>query len=86
LRDLGVLVLDPTRPDQTLRSEIFKHVSRERIEAAVAIVSDLARPPENRQAPEAMLSRYSMVRQFLPLLLETITPHAATRGRAVLSA
>src|SRR5712691_2484358 len=33
-------------------------------------------------APEALLSRYSSVRQFMPLLLETITPHAADGGRA----
>jgi hypothetical protein len=33
-----------------------------------------------------LLSRYSSVRQFVPLLLETITPHAADGGRAVLAA
>jgi hypothetical protein len=33
-----------------------------------------------------LLNRYSSVRQFLPLLLETITPHAADGGRAVLAA
>ena len=86
LRDVGVLVLDPARPDQTLRSEIFRNWPRERIEHAVATVGELARPPENQQAPQALLSRYSLVRQFLPLLLETITPRTADSGRAVLAA
>ena len=71
LRDVGVLVLDLARPEQTLRSEIFRNWPRERIEHAVATVGELARPPENKQAPEALLSRYSSVRQFAPL----------TRGR-----
>ncbi|HEY8801889.1 MAG TPA: DUF4158 domain-containing protein, partial [Candidatus Dormibacteraeota bacterium] len=85
LRDVGQLVLDLARPDRTLRSEIFGQWPRERIEHAIATIGELARPPENQQAPEALLSRYSSVRQFLPLLLETITPHAADGGRAVLA-
>ncbi len=86
LRDVGLLVLDLVKPDQASRSEIFNQLLRERIEHAVATVSELARPPKNKQAPEALLSRYSSVRQFVPLLLETITPHAANGGRAVLAA
>jgi len=86
LRDVGLLVLDPAKPDRNLRTEIFRHWPRERIEYAVTTVGELARPPENQQAPEALLNRYSMVRQFLPLLLETITPRAADGGRAVLAA
>lgn len=86
LRDVGLLVLDPAKPDRHLRTEIFRHWPRERIEHAVATVGELARPPENQYAPEALLNRYSLVRQFLPLLLETITPHAADGGRAVLAA
>ena len=58
----------------------------ERIEQAIATVGALARPAENAQAPETLLSRYSMVRQFLPLLLDTITPHATTGGKAILAA
>ena len=58
----------------------------ERIEDAVATIGALDRPPENSQAPEALLSRCSTVRQFLPLLLQTITPHATSDGRAVLAA
>jgi len=85
LRDVGLLVIDLAKPDQTLRNEIFTHLPRERIERAVATVAELARPPENQQAPEALLSRYSLVRQFLPLLLKTITPRAADGGRAVLA-
>jgi hypothetical protein len=46
----------------------------------------LGRPAENNLAPETLLSRFSMVRQFLPLLLETMTPHAADGGRALLAA
>src|SRR6266542_1178592 len=43
----------------------------------------LARLAENAQAPETLLIRYSIVRQFLPLLLATIAPHATTGGKAV---
>jgi hypothetical protein len=86
LRDICLLVLDHTKPDHLLRGEIFKRVPRERIEQAIATVGELARAPENDLAPEALLSRYSMVRQFLPLLLETITPQATHGGRAVLTA
>src|SRR6266849_9291244 len=79
LRDVGVLVLDPARPEQTLRSEIFRNWPRERIEHAVATVGELARPPENEQAPEALLSRYSSVRQFVPLLLDTRSANRPAR-------
>src|SRR6266849_5817587 len=86
LRDISLVVLDRARSDHTVRHELVARVSRERIEQAVATVGALARPSENAQAPETLLSRYSMVRQFLPLLLETITPHATTGGKAVLAA
>jgi hypothetical protein len=86
LRDLGLVVLDQTKSDHSMRNEIFARWPRERIEQAVATVGALARPPENNQAPEALLSRYSMVRQFLPLLLQTLTPDATQGGRAVLAA
>jgi len=86
LRDIGLIVLDRTTSDHTVRGEIFARWPLERIEQAVATVGTLARPPENSQAPEALLSRYSMVRQFLPLLLETISPHATSGGRAALAA
>ena len=66
LRDISLVVLDRARSDHTVRHEIFARVSRERIEQAIATVGALARPPENNQAPEALLNRYSMVRQFLP--------------------
>jgi hypothetical protein len=74
LRDLSLVVLDQTRADHTLRTEIFARWPRERIEQAAATVGALARPPENSQAPEALLNRYSMVRQFLPSLLKR-SPH-----------
>jgi hypothetical protein len=86
LRDLGLLVLKTPKPKRNLRREIFRQFSREQLEHAVTTVGELARPPENKQAPEALLSRYSSVRQFLPPLLETITPQAADGGRAVLGA
>jgi TnpA family transposase len=86
LRDIGLVVLDQARSDHTVRREIFARWPRQRIEQAVATVGALARPPENNQAPEALLHRYSMVRQFLPLLLEAITPRATQGGRAVLAA
>jgi TnpA family transposase len=84
--DLSLVVLDRTTPNHTVRNEIFARWPLERIEQAVATVSALARPPENAQAPETLLSRYSSVRQFLPLLLQTITPHATAGGKAVLAA
>jgi TnpA family transposase len=86
LRDIGLVVLDQATSDHTVRGEIFARWPLDRIEQAVATVGALARPPENSQAPEALLSRYSTVRQFLPLLLETIIPHATSGGRAVLAA
>ena len=85
LRDISLVVLDQSRSDRTVRHEIFARWPREQIEQAVATVGALARIPENNQAPEALLNRYSMVRQFLPLLLQTLTPHATQGGRAVLA-
>ena len=79
------MVLDQTKSDRTVRQEIFARWPPERIEQAVATVGELARPPENSQAPEALLNRYSMVRQFLPLLLQTLTPRATPGARAVLA-
>jgi hypothetical protein len=66
LREVGMLVLDLAMPDQTLRSEIFRRLPRLRIEHAVATIGELAWSPENQRAPEALLSRYSSVRQFVP--------------------
>ena len=86
LRDISLVVLDQSRSDRSVRRAIFTRWPRERIEQAVATVGALARPPENTQAPEALLNRYSMVRQFLPLLLQTLTPHATQGGSAVLAA
>jgi hypothetical protein len=86
LRDIGLAVLDEAKSDRTLRHDILARWPRERIEQAVATVGALARPPENNQAPEALLNRYSMVRQFLPLLLQTLSPHATQGGRAALAA
>ncbi len=86
LRDISLVVLDQAKSDHTVRNEIFARWSRERIEQAVATVGALARPPENNQAPQALLNRYSMIRQFLPLLLQTVIPHATQGGRAVLAA
>ena len=86
LRDVGRVVLDSAGPEHNLRREIFRQFTREQVEHAVGTVGELAQPPENKQAPEALLSRYSSVRQFVPVLLETITPHAAEGGRAVLAA
>jgi len=85
LRDVGLLCFESAKPKHNLRREIFKQFSREQLEHAVTTVGELARPPENKQAPEALLSRYSLVRQFLPPLLQTITPHDADGGRAVLA-
>src|SRR5438067_9393636 len=85
LRDISLVVLDRATSDQTVRHEIFARVSLERIEQAIATVGALARPAENAQAPETLLSRYSMVRQFLPLLLVTLAPRATTGGQAVLA-
>jgi TnpA family transposase len=86
LHDIGLVVLDRGQPDHISREDIFARVPRERIENAVRTVSALARPAENNLAPETLLSRYSMIRKFLPLLLETIAPHATEGGRAVLAA
>ena len=86
LRDVGLLVLDTTRPDANLRAEIFGRLPRQHVERAVSTVGDLARPPENRQAPAALLTRYSTVRRFLPLLLETLQFHATDGGQSVLAA
>ena len=85
LRDAVAVLLDPAVPDDQVRASVFRRVEREALAAAVADCERLVRPPDDNFEAEP-LSRYAMVRQFLPSLLATIEFKASPAGQPALEA
>ena len=85
LRDAVAVLLDPAVPDDQLRASVFRRVEREALAAAFADCERLVRPPGDNFEAE-LLSRYAMVRQFLPTLLATIDFEASPAGQPALGA
>jgi hypothetical protein len=87
LREACLVLLDPEREDHEIREAVFARVASHKLRAAVARVGDLANPEESDQAYYAQLdSRYSTVRRFMPLLLNTIHFEGTSAGKPVLEA
>ena len=85
LAEVCGMLLNDDYADSEVRDSIFARLSKEEIGRAVAIIDELARPPEDNYQPE-MLARYQTVRRFLPHVLESVTFRAAPAGKSVLEA
>lgn len=80
-----MVLLDPTYEDPEVRAAAFARIPMERLAKAVATVGDLAHPPDDNYYDE-LVGRYSTIRRFLPLLLQTISFDAIEVGQPVLEA
>ena len=74
------VLLNPAVPDDQVRASVFRRVQREALAAALADCERLARRPDDNFEAE-LLSRYAMVRQFLPSLLATVDFEASPAGQ-----
>ena len=79
------VLLNPAVPDDQVRASVFRRVEREALAAALADCERLVRPPDDNFEAE-LLSRYAMVRQFLPSLLATVDFEASPAGQPALGA
>lgn len=85
LREAVAVLLDPDVPDDQVRASVFGQVERAALAAAVVDCERLTRPPGDQSEAE-LLSRYSMVRQFLSAMLATISFEAGPAGQPTLEA
>jgi TnpA family transposase len=79
------VILDPNCEDKSVREVIFQLIPEDKLQASVAKVEELARPPEDDYYPE-LLKRWTIVRRFLPSLLRTIDFQATIAGQSILKA
>lgn len=70
LRQLGEVVLDPKIADEQVRDAIFSQIPREQLEAAIEDCERLVRPVPD-ESYDFLANRYSYIRQFAPIFLET---------------
>ncbi|MBM4029666.1 MAG: Tn3 family transposase, partial [Planctomycetes bacterium] len=85
LRQACEMLLDDTYDSAQLRAHVFARLSREQLQAAVATVAALARPPDDNYYPERV-ERYHQVRRFLPTLLRALVFEGTQAGQPVLEA
>ena len=85
LREACLVLIDLAYEDPDVRRMAFSRVPFEKLAKAVATVGDLAHPPGDNYYDD-LSSRYSTIRRFLPLLLQTISFRAAEGGQPVLEA
>jgi len=86
LRDAVKVLLDPPAGGlPAVWAAIGRTVSREQLAAAVEAVDATTRPAVDTHLDD-LLTRYSLVRRFLPALLATLQLHAAPGGTDVLAA
>lgn len=72
LREAVRLLRDPAIPPAEIRTIAEERIGGTELDLAITVVGDLTRPPDDHYYDD-VLTRYSMVRQFLPSLLRTIT-------------
>lgn len=78
-------LIDPIHTDDAVRPAIFAEYARDTIAVAITQVEALARPADTTIQPE-MIQRYTLVRRFMPTLLDTLTFEGTRAGEAVLDA
>lgn len=79
------VVLDGTQDPATLLERIYVRVPIEHLRAAVTVVGELTRPPDDTYAQE-LLGRHLMMRRFLPTFLRTLAFESTPGGRPTLEA
>ena len=86
LREACMVLLSTDYTDAALlRAAVYARVSPAELTAAVDAVGALTRPPDDHHYDD-LLSRYALVRRFLPALLQTIEFDATAAGQPVVSA
>ena len=85
LRDVARVVRDGQVRDAEVRATIEEAIGGVAIDHAIAVVDTLTRPPDDHYYDD-LLTRYSLVRQFLPALLRTVSFAGTTAARPVLDA
>ena len=84
LRDACMVLLSDDYPDvAALRAAVFARVPPRELTAAIEAVGALTRPQDDHHYDDLLL-RYSLVRRFLPALLDTINFSATAAGEPVL--
>ena len=84
MADVFAMVLNEDIDDQQLREAIFARCSQEDLARSIAVVTELARPPEDK-FHEEMVEQYGRVKLFLQSLLQNIQFESAPAGEATLN-
>lgn len=79
------MLLDPSVPDDKLRTQLFEKISRDTLTQALAGVNALIRPADDVYYRE-LEAKYRTVRRFLPALLEHIHFGANVAGKPIVAA
>lgn len=79
------VLLDDTQDPATVVQRIYARVPMVHLQAAVTIVGELTRPPDDTYAQE-LLGRYLQLRRFLPTFWRTLDFEATPGGRQTLHA
>jgi len=87
LRDACRVLRDPAIADTAVRDAVDRTLGARDIDAAIAVVGALTRPPDDRYDDD-LVTRYGngTIRQFLPTLLRTITFDGTASARLVFAA
>lgn len=85
LRRACAVLVDDGAADDAVRRSTFERVPREAIEAAMARVDALARPPDEPYFDE-LLAQHRRIRRFLPDLVHAVHLGAAPAARPLLAA
>ncbi len=84
LAQVCALVLNEQMDDDQLRAAIYACVPKQHLEESVAMVNELARPPEEHFHQE-MVEQYGRVKLFLPTLLDNIQFECAPAGASTMA-
>ncbi len=79
------VIINPNCIDERVRAEIWQRLTPEQLQAAVAQVEELARPPEDNYYQE-LCQQWRSVRLFLPRLMATIQFAGNQAGQSILTA
>jgi len=84
-KDIGGIVLDSGVSDASVRTAVFRQISRETLAKALEETEGMVRPQGDRQY-DFFARRYPYLRRFVPRLLELVDLEAAARQAPLLQA